>query len=251
MLHLEAWKSNLLNLLQSVTQDQEYCFTTVISLSVSHGCSCWLVEYVRAGEQLVHVVLWRLAYSRRIAYVGVSLVWPSQDGGPGLELSVQQPETENRWGEEPGFSLPGFILFYFIFLMSNWLFFPALVVFSVRLDLIWLLCSPLLCTPLHYFCSSSSFFTFFFTFLPFLPPFLNSSVLLSPPSYFLSLFSSSLHLHFVPSSSSFSCSFLHSSFLSHLFSATPALVPPSLSPHPLSSLLHPLHPLITAHGMTR
>lgn len=67
------------------------------------------------GEQLVHVVLWLRAYSPRIAYVGVSLVWPSQGGGLGLELSVQQPETGNRWGEDPGLSLRGFIFFSFYF----------------------------------------------------------------------------------------------------------------------------------------
>lgn len=42
-------------------------------LPVSHGWSCWLVECARAGEQLVHVVLWRQAYSPRIVSVGVNL----------------------------------------------------------------------------------------------------------------------------------------------------------------------------------
>lgn len=74
MSHLEAVKSRayLLKLLQSVTQDGERSSTAVF-LS-SRGCGARLVGCARAEEQLVHVVLWRRAYSRRIAYVGVSLV---------------------------------------------------------------------------------------------------------------------------------------------------------------------------------
>jgi len=83
---------------------------------------------VRAEEQLVHVVLWRQAYSPRIVCVGVNLggdVLSKSSmaqswwwAGPGAFLSAA--ETENRWGEEPGFSLLGFILFYFISILSDW-----------------------------------------------------------------------------------------------------------------------------------
>lgn len=61
------------------------------------------VEYERAEQQLVQVVLWRRAYSPRIAYVGVSPVRVV-----GLVRSLKTDE-----GGGPGFSLQGFILFYF------------------------------------------------------------------------------------------------------------------------------------------
>lgn len=58
------------------------------SFSDSYSCRYWLVEYARAGEQLVHVVLWRQAYSPRIAYVGVNL------GGDVLSKSCM---TQSWW----------------------------------------------------------------------------------------------------------------------------------------------------------
>lgn len=196
--------------------------------------------------------------------------------GPG-ELSIQQ--TENRWGGEPGFSLQGFISFYFIFLMSDWLCFPALVVLSLRLDLIWLVfsfalhasslfssCLFLLFSPFTNSCFlPPPFLPSHLTFLPFLSPLLNY-VLFSPPSSFLIylisffLLISPLSLFFfmrlpflfhlsshLPSSMSFLSGLI---FPSHPSFATPTLIPPSLSPHPLSTLPHPLHPLRTAHEMT-
>lgn len=90
----------------------------------------------------------------------------SKGGGLGPELSIQRLETENRWGWENQDSVCR-DLFYFIFLISNWLCFPPLVVFSVRLDLIWLLlCSPRLLTIfLISFQLSSSFLFLSFPYL--------------------------------------------------------------------------------------
>lgn len=83
------------------------------------------VEYERAEQQLVQVVLWRRAYSPRIAYVGVSPVRVV-----GLVRSLK---TDGGGGDQDSVCRD---LFNFIFLISNWLCFPALVVFSVRRDLI-------------------------------------------------------------------------------------------------------------------
>lgn len=70
-------------------QDQKYSYNTIFfSFSDSYSCRYWLVEYARAGEQLVHVVLWRQAYSPRIAYVGVNL------GGDVLSKSCM---TQSWW----------------------------------------------------------------------------------------------------------------------------------------------------------
>lgn len=112
----------------------------------------------------------------------------------GLESSIQQPETGNRWGEEPGLSLQGFILFYFSFLMPNRLCFPALVVFSVRLDLIWLLSSLLLSCLFNIFLSS---------FPPQFPPSLLSFHCLSVLSFKLSISSSCSLLRLISSHLSF------------------------------------------------
>lgn len=160
--------------------------------------------------------------------------------GRALELSVQQPETENRWGEEPGFSLRGFIRFYFMFLMSNWLRVPAAVVFSARLDVIRLLSFLWPCRPLNPSPPLSSTLTlFFFSFITafFCLPFVTSS--------------------YIPRFSNHPSSHLSSPFFSPLLFPSPATLrlnsslPPSSSTPPLLlPVLHPLHPLIAAHGMT-
>lgn len=101
------------------------------------------VDYERA-EQLVQVVLWHQAYSPMIAYVGVK---SSKGGELGPELFIQQLESENRWREEQGFCLQGLALFYFSHV--------KLAEFSCSgcflSDLIWLLSSSLLPTPLFIF----------------------------------------------------------------------------------------------------
>lgn len=71
----------------------------------------------RAGEQLVHVVLWRQAYSPRIVCVGVNLEGDALSkscmtqsrwwAGPAAFLPAAA--NRNRWNKEPEFSLLGFI----------------------------------------------------------------------------------------------------------------------------------------------
>lgn len=97
-----------------------------VSLSlVSDGWSCWVWESrTTAGSSCA------LA-SGLLSQDCVRGCKSSKGGGLG-------PEPENRWGGGDQDSVCR-DLFYFIFLISNWLCFPALVVFSVRRDLIWLL----------------------------------------------------------------------------------------------------------------
>lgn len=153
------------------------------------------VDYERA-EQLVQVVLWHQAYSPMIAYVGVK---SSKGGELGPELFIQQLESENRWREEQGFCLQGLTLFYFSHV--------KLAEFSCSgcflSDLIWLLSSSLLLTPLFIFLVSFYLFFFFLSF-----------------PYF----------HIILSSFPLPFQTLFSTFPLHLSSAALVLIPPSLSP---------------------
>lgn len=117
---------------------------------------------------------------------------------------------------------------------------PAAVAFSARLDAIRLLSFLWLCGPLNPSPPLSSTLTLFFFFF-----FYNSFLLSSfVASSCIPRFSKSPSPH------------LSSPFSSPLLSSFPplqpfALIPPSLLIHSLLlPVLHPLHPLIAAHGMT-
>lgn len=201
------------------------------------------------GEQLVHVVLWLRAYSPRIAYVGVSLVWPSQGGGLGLELSVQQPETGNRWGEDPGLSLRGFIFFSFYFShvqlavfscsgcfhRKSWFDLTPVFSFALHASSLHIFLLPFF-SFFHFICNSSSL-------LPFIPPLVSSHLL---NSLFISSYFSFTCCPLLSSSIPSFSNLLSPPPFHHIFifssppssSATPALILPSLSPHTLSSLTH-------------
>lgn len=119
-------------------------------------------------EQLVCVAVWCWACSHRIASVGVNLegdvlyeACMTQAGWVGPAALVQQAETENRWDKEPAFRLQGFILL-FSFPSCQIGCFPALVVFSLRLDLTPDFSSLLLHCCALLFSTSGSFSPSFF-----------------------------------------------------------------------------------------